>query len=126
MAKEILAVAIGGGVGSVFRFLLTKAMPSVAFPFATLAANVVAGFAVGVIVGLDGTAFNLPPRWRLFAVTGVMSGLSTFCTFSLETVKLFEAGKYMTSGLNVLASLFLCTLGVIVGRAVGRGAFGVA
>ncbi|MDR0248076.1 MAG: fluoride efflux transporter CrcB [Oscillospiraceae bacterium] len=118
--KEILAVAAGGSIGSVARYLLTRVVPSAAFPFATLAANIIAGFAVGVLAGLDGTLYALPPRWRLFAVTGVLGGLSTFCTFSLETVKLFEAGRHTAAALNVFVSVALCILGVVTGRAIVR------
>jgi CrcB protein len=118
MMKEILAVGIGGFIGSVIRFLLTKAIPGTIFPFATLAANVIAGFAIGAVIGLDGTVFAAPQKLRLFLTTGLLGGLSTFSTFSAETVTLFELGKHLSAGLNILLSLSLALLGVLAGRAI--------
>jgi CrcB protein len=124
--KEILAVGIGGGIGSIARFLLTKIIPNATFPFATLAANIIAGFVIGIVAGLDGTVFELPSKWRLFATTGILGGLSTFCTFSLETIRLFESGKHAAAGLNVLISVSLALIGVLAGRALVKAVIGTA
>jgi len=72
---EIFAVGAGGCVGSVLRFLLTKILPNAAFPVATLAANLIAGFGIGFVTGLDGTAFSLTARQKLLVNTGVWGGL---------------------------------------------------
>jgi fluoride ion exporter CrcB/FEX len=67
MLIEFAAVGFGGFIGAYVRFLLTKLLPGTAFPFATLCANVFAGAAIGVVIGLD-LAAPLPPRVKLFNV----------------------------------------------------------
>ncbi|MDR2605989.1 MAG: CrcB family protein [Oscillospiraceae bacterium] len=116
--SNVLAVGLGGFVGANLRYLLTKIIPATGISLATLTANVVAGLLIGVIVGLDGSAFALPPKWKLLVNTGLLGGLSTFSTFSMETVALFSAGKYALGAANAALNLGLSIGGVIVGTAI--------
>jgi CrcB protein len=113
--SNILAVGLGGFIGANQRYLLTKTIPVTAFPFATLAANVLAGLIIGAITGLDGSALSLPPKWKLLVNTGLLGGLSTFSTFSLETVNLFSDGKYALAAANIALNLTLSIAGLITG-----------
>lgn len=114
---EFIAVGIGGFIGSCFRFSLTKLLSRTTntFPFATLLSNVIAGFAIGFIIGYEQTAGNLTAKWKLFLTTGLLGGLSTFSTFSMETVNLFGEKKYLWALLNILLNLLLSLLGVVAG-----------
>ena len=120
MMLAFTAVGAGGFIGACLRYGLTKTLSSTAFPLATLCANVIAGFAIGVMLGLD-IASPLPPRLKLFVNTGILGGLSTFSTFSLETVNLFQGGKYVLGSAYVLLSLALSLIGVAGGTALVKG-----
>ncbi|MDR1820936.1 MAG: fluoride efflux transporter CrcB [Oscillospiraceae bacterium] len=116
----VFYVGAGGAVGAVLRYLLTRAIPSARFPFATLAANVIAGFLIGFAVGLDGTAFEIPPKSKLVFNTGLLGGLSTFSTFSLETVRLFQDGKALVAAVYAAVSLLLALLCAALGMAASK------
>jgi CrcB protein len=113
MLTDFLAVGIGGAAGSCLRFALTKmaACMGVSFPLGTLLSNVIAGIAIGAVIG----AGDFSPKTRLFITTGLLGGLSTFSTFSLETINLFSEGRYAASALNVLLNLGLSLFGVVLG-----------
>ncbi|MHB9842041.1 fluoride efflux transporter CrcB [Paraburkholderia terrae] len=95
MYVSILAVAIGGALGSLFRWYLGLRLNDLypALPLGTLAANVVAGYLVGVAVAFFARSPALSGEWRLFVITGLMGGLSTFSTFSAEVVGDIQHGK---------------------------------
>ena len=86
MYWSILAVAIGGALGSLFRWVLGFRLNGIfsGVPLGTLAANLIAGYVIGVAVAGFARAPQLAPEWRLFVITGLMGGLSTFSTFSAE------------------------------------------
>jgi CrcB protein len=119
MILEFTAVGAGGFIGACLRYGLTRVLPFTAFPLATLCANVIAGLAIGVMFGLD-AASPLPPKLKLFVNTGILGGLSTFSTFSLETVHLFQDGRYALGGGYVLISLALSLIGVAAGMSIAK------
>jgi CrcB protein len=125
MIEHVLLVAAGGAIGSVLRFLTSLAAArwlGVEFPYGTLFVNLVGAFMIGLVQELATEALVVPDRMRLFITTGIMGGLTTYSTFSYETVRLLEAQAWPEAGLNVLvttaACLVLCFLGIVTGRAL--------
>lgn len=110
-----LVVGFGGFLGSCLRYALTKLFPATTFPVATLLANVLAGFLIGLIIGCGRRSSLLTPTGKLFLTTGFLGGLSTFSTFSLETVTLFESGKVLLAAGNILLNLGFSLLGTVFG-----------
>lgn len=122
MILEFLLVGLGGAIGCCVRFLIVKLMLPlcVQMPLATLFANVIAGFLVGFFAGAEQKAAWLTPRAKLFLTTGLLGGLSTFSTFSMETVTLFMAGETMRAVSNVALNLVFSFLGVFLGMAAAK------
>jgi len=91
MLFDFIAVGIGGFLGACLRFALSKITMIFGFdfPLGTLLSNIIAGVAIGFIIGLGISS----PKWKLFLTTGLLGGLSTFSTFSLATVNLFNEGR---------------------------------
>jgi CrcB protein len=122
--RLIAAVAVGGALGSVARYLigaLVQERLATALPVGTLAINLSGSLLLGFLVriGLETSAFG--PEMRFFLTTGFCGGFTTFSTFSYETFRLFEDGEYRTAGLYVIASVVLALLGCAVGMgAAGR------
>lgn len=114
-----LCVGAGGFVGAVLRYLASLVLPESAFPVATFAVNVLGSFAIGLIVGaVDARPGMLSPNAVLFLKTGVCGGFTTFSTFSLETLGLFERGAWLLGGVYAAASFICCVAGVFCGRLV--------
>lgn len=121
----LLAVAGGGAVGALLRYWVSHhlhAWPGVGFPWATLYVNVAGSFALGVVYVLLAERLDVAPEWRGAIAVGLLGALTTFSTFSLETLRLFEvghAGMAIANVLaNVLACLASCALGLWLTRAV--------
>lgn len=118
---EILVVGLGGFIGCTLRYLLDKGAADFlsAIPLGTLLVNVIAGLAIGFIIGFEPFS-SITQRSRLFLVSGLLGGLSTFSTFSADTVLLFESGQYVNSGLNILANVGFSLLAVVIGLFAAR------
>ena len=88
----------------------------------TLAANLAGGYLVGIALGFFSDAPQLPPEWRLFAITGFLGGLTTFSSFSGESVLLLQRGEYgwalAHTLLHLLGSILLCVAGFATWRAI--------
>jgi CrcB protein len=116
---QVLLVALGGAIGSVARYGAGVAMARVlglAFPWGTLAVNVVGGLAMGLLFARIGPEDE---NMRLLLGVGLLGGFTTFSAFSLETVRLMEhqPGLALTYALaSVILSVGACGLGVSLGR----------
>ena len=97
MYLSILAVGIGGALGSLFRWFLGIRLNGLftGMPLGTFAANVIAGYVIGVAVAGFARAPQIAPEWRLFIITGLMGGLSTFSTFSAEVATRLQEGQLL-------------------------------
>ncbi|MBB5468782.1 CrcB protein [Paraburkholderia sp. Clong3] len=118
MYWSFLAVAIGGALGSLFRWFLGIRLNPVFsdLPLGTLAANVIAGYIIGVAVAGFARVPQLTPEWRLFVITGLMGGLSTFSTFSAEVVQRLQDGRFGWAAgevaIHLSTSLIMTILGI--------------
>lgn len=121
-AAGLLAVGVGAAIGAWLRWVLALAWNplSVAVPLGTLAANLIGGLLVGAALELIGRNAGWPPEVRLFLVTGFLGGLTTFSTFSAETVALLERGAYGWAGglvmLHVCGSIAATIAGIALVR----------
>ncbi|MEM1320079.1 MAG: fluoride efflux transporter CrcB [Bacteroidota bacterium] len=115
-----LWVFIGGGLGSLFRYGIAKALAAQAlnFPLATLLANILSCILLGFLVGYEMRS-GLAIHWRLLLLTGFCGGFSTFSTFSFETFELFQTGQTGYALLNIGASLIICLGGIYLGMKLG-------
>lgn len=101
-------VLVAGSLGAVVRYLLSRAYPVRPghLPGGILIVNVVGSAVAGVALGLAERA-ALSADWRLVIVTGFCGGLTTFSTWSVETIELADGGRWRAAVLNVLVTLVL-------------------
>ena len=122
--SKLVAVALGGSFGAVLRFLISNGVYhwlGRGFPYGTLVVNVIGSFLMGLLVEsliLQRIAITL--EYRAAILVGLFGSLTTFSTFSLETVYLIEQGSWGKAALNVGISLFVCIFAVWLGLLVGR------
>lgn len=115
--KEALIVFGGGGLGAVLRYLINRYVGTaqMQFPWATLAANVLSclllGFAIGWLAFRSGQSQLL----RLLFVTGFCGGLSTYSTFTLESIELYKSSMIWLFLLNISGNFILCVCAVSAG-----------
>jgi fluoride exporter len=108
--KNILVVGIGGGLGSIARFLCQKyisAWHPHPFPFGTFLVNILGCFLIGVFYALAEKGNILTPEWRLFLTTGICGGFTTFSSFAYENVSLLRSGDFLYFGFYAAGSVFL-------------------
>ena len=120
-----LAVAAGGAIGSVARFWMTGAMTAIAgprLPWGTLLINVLGSFVIGLVAGITLTParMGMHPDVRIFLMTGICGGFTTFSAFSLQTLELIQTGDVAPAFGYILGSVALCLLAVWCGWLLGR------
>lgn len=117
-----LFVGIGGFVGSILRYLigLIPLTEDMRFPIKTLFINVIGAFAIGIITAVLAKNIQLSPRLLLFLKVGVCGGFTTFSTFALESVELFQAGNLWMMLLYMALSVILCVSAVLIAEAMIR------
>jgi CrcB protein len=119
-----LAVAVGATLGAWLRYALNLWMNTLhgQLPLGTLAANLGGSFVIGVCVAFFGSNPALSPAWRLLIITGFLGGLTTFSTFSAESMALLQNGDYAWAlahvALHVVGSIALCFAGYAAYRAI--------
>jgi CrcB protein len=124
MLWSIAAVSAGASLGALLRWLLSVRLNPLlpALPLGTLTANLVGGYGVGLALGWLAAHPELPPQVRLFVVTGLLGGLTTFSTFSAEVVTHLEQGRLgwalLLAGTHLAGSLVLTALGLATVRAL--------
>jgi len=120
---RVLLVAVGGGVGSVLRYLtsgLAARWLGLDFPYGTLIVNVTGSLLIGVVQALAEEAAVLPEPARLFLSAGVMGGFTTYSAFSYETMRLIELDALGRALVNVVVTTLVCLSVCALGLAAGR------
>jgi CrcB protein len=114
----IIAVAIGGALGSVSRYVvgvIAGRLLGSAFPWGTLFINIVGSFAIGVLVEIFALRWSASEFTRVFLTIGICGGFTTFSTFSLDAVLLLERGEYAAASAYMVGSMVLAVGGLFGG-----------
>ncbi|MGE8617550.1 MAG: fluoride efflux transporter CrcB [Achromobacter spanius] len=113
---NFLAVGLGAMLGAWTRWLVSMWLNVESWPWGTFTVNLAGGYFVGVALALVAGHPEWPAWIRLGAITGFMGGLTTFSTFSAETVSMLERGAYGTAlgyaGISLVGSLALTAAGI--------------
>lgn len=123
MALNILFVALGGAIGSILRYLTatySSKFFGTGFPYGTLIVNIAGAFIVMFFMTLYIEKFSMDPIWRLFIVVGFLGGLTTFSSFSYETITFFQTGEYWKGLINILLNNVLTVVAGIAGLYLAR------
>ncbi len=118
---RLLWIGVGGGLGAMIRAVVSVWLnpgTSARIPWGTLAVNVMGSLLLGVLVGLADR--GLPEPWRAAATTGLLGGLTTFSTFSVETVRLAQAGSWRLAAINLALQIGLGLGAAAVGLTLVR------
>lgn len=119
----VLVIAAGGAIGSVVRHLAGKgalALLGPAFPYGTLFVNVTGSFLMGVVIAMFAQTEGHSPEMRAFITVGILGGFTTFSTFSLDFVTLYERGDVSMAALYMVLSLLLSLTGLVAGLFLAR------
>ena len=119
-----VAVGVGAALGAWLRWGLTIALGQLHshIQLGTLAANLAGGYLIGLGLGFFGAYPGLSPEWRLFVITGFLGGLTTFSSFSGESMVLLQRGHYGWAlghaCLHLLGSIAFCVAGFATWRSI--------
>jgi len=103
---KFLMIFLGGGLGSLTRFLISKSIGQIiplSFPLGTLSINLTGCFVIGLLSGIFEN-WIIPENLRLFIFIGFLGGYTTFSSFGLETFKLLQTTEYNLAFLNIILS----------------------
>jgi len=121
----LLSVGAGGFLGAVGRFLLSTGVQKFAgssFPYGTLSVNVLGSFLIGFLfLYFEQT---IAPQQKALLITGFMGALTTFSTFSLETVLMLQNGLFLKALANVALNAALCLTATLAGMMIFRRIYG--
>lgn len=119
----LLAVAVGGALGSVARYCVVTGIGQwlgAAFPFGTLAVNALGCFAMGVLAELGALVWQPAPELRAMLMVGVLGGFTTFSSFALDIGAMTHRHEMLQAAVYVAASLVLAVGGFFAGLALVR------
>ncbi len=120
--KSILLVMAGGASGALLRYMLTRSLPVGAsgWPWPTFLANILGGFAMGLLAVFVLKNGQLSEDMRLLLGVGLLGGFTTFSAFSLEMMTMIEQGNAAVAGLYAISSVLIALMAVFAGASLGR------
>jgi CrcB protein len=118
-----LVVFIGGGIGSLLRYLMSGwvySLMGAGFPYGTFAVNILGSLVICFFLTVAEDSFLVSPDFRVFVAIGIIGGLTTFSTFTYETLGLFRDGSFLLGAANIVLSLTVALLAAWLGSLLGK------
>jgi len=118
---NLLAIALGGAIGSVARYLLSTFVLRVSgtlFPLGTFIVNLIGCLVFGVIAGATTQRVQISPTVRLFLLTGILGGFTTFSSYAFESFVLVRDGQFLWATINVVGQVVAGLVGLWMGYVV--------
>lgn len=126
--QNYMVVFLGAGLGGIIRYwgsdLIHKIFPS-SFPYGTLFVNVLGSFLLGIFMYYFDSNDLIDVRTRIFLTTGICGGLTTFSTFSFETINLLKEREFLFAGLNIISNVLITLLVLFVAYKLSKFVSGV-
>jgi len=117
---KIIWVGAGGFIGAILRYLISgyvqSLAQSIAFPYGTLAVNMIGCFLIGIFSYLVESQAGIPPEIRLLVLVGLLGSFTTYSTFSAETMNLLQDQRVFSALLNIGTHIILGLSAVLLGR----------
>lgn len=121
--SQAVVIMLGGALGALARYVFSSVVNEKlgsSFPYGTLSVNVLGSFIMGFLAIVLVEKMGLEPLWRLGIFVGFLGAFTTFSTFSMETMNLFEQGLPARALMNMLISVMLSVLAVWLGFIIGK------
>lgn len=115
---KFLAIAVGGALGALSRYWVVGVISSLferTFPFGTLVVNILGSLLIGILYVLIVEKLDVAAEWHAITMVGFIGAFTTFSTFSLETLMLFQEGRVVAAATYILSSVLVCLLAVGAG-----------
>jgi CrcB protein len=119
MIKSILITGLGGFIGTVLRFLISRHFQlsyATVFPWGTFIINILGSFLIGLILGISEKGDIMSPEWRIFFTVGICGGFTTFSSFSNDALLLLQDKEILKFAMYTGLSFFLGILTVFIGK----------
>lgn len=123
MVENILAVAVGGGIGAALRYIVTLVAAEhggMVFPYGTIIVNCVGSLCIGLLMMFFQSHSSLSPLIKLLLITGALGGFTTFSTFNMELLTMVREGAWSHAlwygGGNIIGAFLCCLIGVMIGE----------
>jgi fluoride exporter len=120
MMKQVLLVGLGGFIGSVSRYFISRLnlqFDLLSLPLGTLSVNVLGSYIIGILTGISEKSDLLTTEWRLFLMVGICGGFTTFSSFTNENLMLMHNGQifavFLYTGLSIVLGFLAVYLGYI-------------
>lgn len=116
--KLIIAIAVGGALGAIARHFVTYQVTLLfghGFPWGTLVVNILGSFILGGLTETLAIAWSPSEALRGFFTVGILGAFTTFSTFSIDVISLYQRGEWITGSLYMLGSVALSLVGFVIG-----------
>lgn len=124
LTKEFIAVAIGGAIGSLSRFGLSRWIQTMSrhkdYPWGIFVCNVLGCLLMGMLAGILIHRFEMGPVWRAAVLIGMLGGFTTFSSFSIDTITMIQAGDIGSALTNVILTLVFCLIATAGGLLITK------
>lgn len=120
---QLILVAVGGALGTLMRYGLSSGIDNIfgkGFPCGTLAVNIFGSLLMGLLYVSLAERTGENSIWHTVLSVGLLGAFTTFSTFSLDTLKLFESGQQLVAIMNIIFNVTLCVIGCWLGMTAGR------